>query len=560
MLAFLTSFSTVTRSVLLPAVCLFAGIAVVSQADAQEKQPAKKTEKILKLPWMEEPLPLHQPIKKRTPKQQTELDATAWYMTGQLLQGRNDFRGAYAAYKKAIQLDPKSIAIYRSLIPLAFSLNQAEEAARYATQAIKIDPDDYNLLRQLGIFMLSRRRVPEATKLLVQAAKSKRLDKHSIANILLQRDLAIIYRTTKDNKRAADAYVTIFDALENPEKYHLNSRASSIISADPRTSYQATGEAFFDDKRYDLAVKAFEQAAKSPRGKPGLLSYNLAQVYHATGKNKQAEIEIQKYFDAKLSKNGKPAYELFAKILESLKQQKTLLAKVESLAKADSQNVPLKHFLAEQYLSNNRIEAAGKLYREAALLSKDGESYIGLVKVYRLQKQPQKLLLALEKVTLSTTGTELLNQEISLISKQKDLVTPLVALGEKWSAGDEPQLNFTQSYLLAKITAEAELTEPTVRFYRFALKARPAQATTIYDELGGYLLISRKYDESAKVFQEAINTPAISGAKPNFLFRISQAYEFGGKTKEALKAIREARKLIPSNCVVTLSGSLDLLS
>ena len=559
MLAFLTSFSIISRSVLLLLVaCLFATVSFVSHVDAEEKQPAKSAVKTLKLPWMEEPLQLHQPIKKRTPEQQTEIDATAWYMTGQLLQGRNDFRGAYAAYKKAIQLDPKSIAIYRALIPLAFSLNQKEEAARYATQAIKIDPDDYRLLQQLGIFMFSSRRVPEATKLLVQAVKSKRLDKFSIAYILIQRDLAIIYRLTKDNKRAADAYATIFNALEHPEKYHLNSRAKLIFNADSRTSYQTMGEVFFDDKRYDLAVKAFEQAAKSPRGKPGLLGYHLARVYHATAKPKQAETEIQKYFDAKLSSKGKAAYELFAKILESLTQQKTLLVKVERLAKADSQNVPLKYFLAEQYLNNNRLKDAEKLYRESVLLAKNGEGYLGLAKVYRLQKQPQKLLLALEKITLSTTDTTQLTQEILLISKQKDLVTPMVALGEKWSTGDEPQLNFTQSYLLAKITAEAELTDPTIKFYRFALKARPAQATTIYDELGGYLLISLKYDEAAKVFQEAIDTPAISGAKPNFLYRISQAYGYGGKTKEALKAIREARKLIPTVALLHYQEALIL--
>ncbi len=543
-------FMSVSRGLalnIIPLIICFIAVQLgIPSAQAQPKQSETPAGKPLKLPWQEEPLLPLQPIKKRSKESQKQIDATAWYMTGQLLQGRNDFRGALAAYKKSIQIDPNMVAAYQAVVPLAFSLNLTPEGIKYAEIAVKLDPHDYRLLRQLGIFMLSKRNIPEAIKYLSQAVKSKNLDKHSVVHILLQRDLAVIYKTIGKKKEAADAYTVIFDALKDPAKYHLDIRARSIMDADTRTSFQTVGEAFLADKRYVLATAAFEEAAKAPRGKPALLSYNLAQVYHATGKHIKGLGELQKYFNAKLATKGKGAYQLLADILKSLGKEKELLAKVESLSKTDSQNVPLQFYLAKLYIDQNRLDDAEKIYLKVLPRSKNADGYLGLVKIYRQQKNAEKLLLALENVTLNTTDTTERDKELVLISKQKELVEKLIALGEKWSAGDEPQLKFAQAYLLAKITAEAEITEPTVKFYRYALKARPGQASTLYDELGGYLLISQKYDEAAKVFREAINTPAIAGSKPNFLFRISQAYEFGGQTKEALEAIREARKIIPT--------------
>ena len=135
---------------------------------------------------------------------------------------------------------------------------------------------------------------------------------------------------------------------------------------------------------------------------------------------------------------------------------------------------------------------------------------------------------------------------MTAISKDTALLDKLITTGRAWAAGDEPQLKYAHAFVLGKLCAEAEKTAATVEFYRHALKARPAVAAALYDELGEYLLIQRKYDAAAGIYEEAIANPNIAGAKPNFLFRISQAYEFGGQTEKALKAIREARQIIPT--------------
>ena len=54
-------------------------------------------------------LPL-KPKKPRTAEEQNRLDAMSWYMTGQLHEKRNEFNEALDDYKKAVALDPDSVA------------------------------------------------------------------------------------------------------------------------------------------------------------------------------------------------------------------------------------------------------------------------------------------------------------------------------------------------------------------------------------------------------------------------------------------------------------------
>ena len=59
-------------------------------------------------------------------------------MTGKMLEARNDFKAALDAYRKGIKADPNAVEIYRALIPLAFSLNQTEEAVQHALESAAI--------------------------------------------------------------------------------------------------------------------------------------------------------------------------------------------------------------------------------------------------------------------------------------------------------------------------------------------------------------------------------------------------------------------------------------
>ncbi|MDA1213896.1 MAG: tetratricopeptide repeat protein, partial [Planctomycetota bacterium] len=115
-------------------------ITSVDRLEAADKAPEKPAEAVSApqsakgLPPLQDADDVVDPFVPKTPRTEEEIkkiESAGWYMAGRVLEARNDFTGALAAYKKAADLNPRSVEVYRSLIPLAYSLNQPNEALKY---------------------------------------------------------------------------------------------------------------------------------------------------------------------------------------------------------------------------------------------------------------------------------------------------------------------------------------------------------------------------------------------------------------------------------------------
>ncbi|HUG91342.1 MAG TPA: tetratricopeptide repeat protein [Planctomycetaceae bacterium] len=498
----------------------------------------------------------------RTAVDQNRVDALSWFMTGQLRERRNDFKGALDAYREAVKLDPNSVGIYRELVPLAFSLNQTDDAVKYALKAVELDPQDYELLRRLGVHMATQSRLPEAVQLLEKAGESKSLDKHSAVYVALMRDLGILYSAIGNIEKAADAYEVVFEARQSPKKYGLDSdaRTRAALEQDPTSSYERIGQAFLDADRIDKAIRAFELAARDHEGRPGTLNYNLARVYLQTKQPQKALDELQKYFDAELQSKGREAYELLGQILAALEESDELLPRLEKLAEKDARNGTLQYFLAEQYLKAGRLEDSERLYKKTLESVGGPEGHIGLAAVYRRMRRPAELLNELSDSIDPQSGRrmrasdpretlqrlERIETELEAIGQDEELAGELLAEGRKRTAADGGRnLNFAGAVILGKLAANANKTEDAVHFYRFALERRPGAAVVVYQELSAHLSAVDDYAGAAKVLREAVENPAAQTAKPEFLYRLSLVEGLAGNTDGALEAIREAQRLLP---------------
>ena len=520
-----------------------------SPSEVEKKGPPSSRPKIFSFPGIEGPTALLKPVKPRSPATQKQLDAMAWYMTGRLRQARNRFAEAYDAYRKAVELDPNAVAIYRSLVPLAFSLNHTKEGIRYALKAIALDPNDYTLLRRLGVVMVRQRNLPEAIRLLERAANSKRLKKTSASYVSLMRDLAIIYSLIGQKSKAADAYAVVFDARVHPRKYKLDFNTGRRLETDRMTSWMQMGDVFLDDQRFDLAARSLERAAKQQRGRPGSINYKLALAYTRTKRYRKALAELQKYFNAQLQAKQREAYLLLAEILKAQGRSKELVDRLKALAKKDPHNSKLQYALAEQYLKHNKLKEAEALYLKTLEDSSDAEGYVGLTAIYRRQKRADKLLGVLSKAIAGRQNIGLLESELTAITKDTKLLDALIQTGRKWSKGEVPRLDFPGSFILAKLAADAKRTDAAVEFYRFALTVPggKSRAAVVYQELGQYLLTVDRFAEAAKVFQKAVDDPALAAQKPDMLFKLSQAQAFAGNSKAALASIKTALKIVPNH-------------
>ena len=501
------------------------------------------------------PIP-HEPVKARTPEEQKRLDAASWYMAGRMSESRNEYAKALDAYKKAVELDPKAVEVYRSLVPLAFNLNQNEEALKYAMQAVELDPSDFRLMRRLAVHMAGQGQIEEAISLLQKALESPEVERKSGVFVLLNHDLAKLFGGTGRFEDAAKHYEVVFDALLDPDKYRLDFRTRAALQADPSATYQECGQVFLQAKQYELAIKAFEKAAAAGKQDPALLSYNLAQVYAETNQLDKALEQLQKYLDAQLQSRGAEAYELLASILEKSGRSGELVPKLEELAAKDKHNRPLHYFLAEQHVAREEYDKAEKVYKGILKGDSNPQGYLGLAKIYRLQERPVELLDALHKAAQDPETLNLLVGELEAISANESLTASLVAAGRARLDGDGPKLDFPQSFLLAKMAAGAEKTDDAIAFFRHALTLRRDRAALVYEEMGRHLIAVERYDEAIATLKDAAGDASLSEVKPSILFLLSQAQEGAGDVDGALKSIGEARDLMPDNPLLHFQQAL----
>ena len=515
---------------------------------AADEQPAAEG---YRLQPADDPLQPLQPREALTESERKRMDGLAWYMTGQMLQKRNDLQGALDAYRKAVAADPQAVEVYEALVPLAFALNQEEEAMKLALKLVELDPDNYLMMQQLGRRMAVEGKLPQAIELLEKARATDALDRESGGYVTLMRDLAVLYGATGEKDKAADAYEVVFDALQNPRKYNLDFRTRRALREDAAANLERIGQAFLDAERFEPAIEAFESASKQREGVPGHLSYNLAQVYLKTNKPEKALEELQKYFDAQLQSKGREAYELLGQILKALDKSDELLGRLEELAQKDPHNGVLQYYLAEQYVEHDRLADAEKLYRQTLEKSGSAAGWLGLAVVYRKQSRPAELLESLSKAIGSVEAPEdlltlaPLEQEFQAIGEDPKLVEELIAYGRKASEEDGAKLDFASSLILAKLAAVTEEDDAAVHFYRFAIKSRRDRAPLLYEELGQYLMGRDKNAEAAEIFREAADDPASSSARPGFLMMQAQAEELAGNTDAAVEAIKEAQRIRP---------------
>ncbi len=482
--------------------------------------------------------------------------ARAWYMTGRYRIAKGDFKGGLSAFEQAVKQDPQQVAIYREMLQIALRLNRVDDAVRYAQKAVSLNPDDYQLLRWLSRQMIRQQKVPQAIQLLERARKSKAIDHKSVVFINVMRDLGLIYMGTGKAKAAAECFEVVFAALKDPRAYQLDDRSRRALLANPVTSFERMGEVFLAAKRTGLAIEAFRAAAKQGQGNPATLGFNIARVHVETGKFKEALTELQVYFDKKQTSKGRAAYELLARIFKELKKSDDLVGHLEKLAAHDPDNPSLKIFLADQYVAAGKFDKARPLFEKALAKANSADreaGHWGLSVLHRRGGRPRELLESLGRAVDARGDVNRLDAELKAVAEEKELRKKVLAEAAKQAADDQGTAPFARRLVAARLAIQLKQNEPAVTLLGWALAAEKStrevkdrvlldQLRRHVEDLARVLMVDEKYLPAAGLLRSAADDRALGVFKPQFLFQLSQAYEFGDKTKQALAAIGEARR------------------
>ncbi|QDT41287.1 tetratricopeptide repeat protein [Gimesia alba] len=492
------------------------------------------------------------PAKPRTPEEQKQIDSAAWYMTGRLREARNDFIGAYEAYKKAMEYNPNSIEIYRVLIRLASGLDKTEEAIEFAQKAVALDPNDYELMRKLGLHMAGQGRFEDAIMFLKKASDSPAINKKSGVYVSVKHDQANLYERLGKHEEAAQCWEVVFNALTKPDEYTFEFSSRSRLEANQAKLYERIGQSFLETDRLKLAVEAFNKAAESQKGRPGILKYHLAQVYFRSKQYQQALDSLQAYFDEQLQSKGRKAYEFLAEILKSLNRSDELIPKLQQLAEKDRFNRTLHYYLAEQYKSAGQFDEAEKTYLGAIGKSSDLDGLVGLMSLYQSNQKYDKLIPTLSKIVQTSDGIQRIQSDLQKMSQDKEFIQALLAEAQKLKDKDPPGIDVYSGFIIAKLASVADQKKAAGEFYQFALdtaekhpkpQVRGNWAFLILQGYRPLLRLDGQFGTLSDLLQKAVENPLLAPQRLDLLFQLADARERNGQTQAALKANQQARQI-----------------
>ncbi len=541
-----------------------ASLSLASTAPAQEAPPQKKASERLKglqLQPGDEPLKAFEPANPPTENQQSKNKAKALYMQGRIEQEHGRFGDALEAYQAAIDADPTAIDAYKGALPILLQRQEIDRARKLALSSAKHTMQGYDLVVAMAAVFARQSQLSESIQLLEAAAKSENLKPKSLQELMLRRDLGLYYRLQGNNKKAAEEYRYVFQEIRKPD---LSDELREKFLKDPGPLFDEFGDVFLKAELPELALEAFDHANQYREAKPGLNSFNLATVFRQTGNPEKALAELQHYFNAQLQTRGRAAYELLQELLTDLNRKDELIPRLQEMYGEDEHNDSLRFFLADQLLAKEDLDQAENLYMNGRDKVTDPRALVGMLSIHRQKKQFDKLLTVLTRAFSSIPRADdetLLQQmapdvrdlsrrfeaELQALLKEEGAFAALTEHARTLEAGDEPKLEFVQAYLLGKLAAEIDRTEDALHFYKFAISMRNDPPAMLYTELCSQLIDSKHYDAAVEMLNEAVkhSSTGMQREKWRFLYLLSYALEFQGKTAEALDVIREAQKIQP---------------
>jgi tetratricopeptide (TPR) repeat protein len=543
---------------LAPLVVIAVVLADARPGFAQQTSPTLE-ETLSRIPVQEgeSPLSIFVPRNPVTSEEKLQAEALAWFMTAQLHYSRGETTEGLAALKKTVEKDAKSLTPYKALVPALLDARDLAGARKYALQGAALKADGILLVQGVSLALARLKQLDDAIALLKEALPLASNSEAYGRRLSLQRQMGAFHRVAGRHAEAAEIYKAVFESLQSPDN-KLTPEQMKELLGDAGQLYDEFGQVFLQASQPELALKAFDEAAKYRPSRPAIHSFNLALLFRETKKPEQALAELDKYFAAQLQTKGRAAYQLLKDILADLQRDSDLIPRLEKLHELDAQNAPLAYFLGDQYLAAKRYDEALKTYTSAPGGSRDPRALVGLIAIYRHQKNIPELLSALPRAyqvvpklteTSSTVDPEVSDLALRFQSEQEaitgdePLMTALVEHARKLQATEK--LEFVPAYFIGRLCIEADRTDDALSFYRYAISMQNQPPAQLFHEIALHLIQSDKLKPAIAILQEAVQHPSLEDARPVFSMMQVYALELDGQTNRALEVIQQARREFP---------------
>lgn len=500
-------------------------------------------------------------------KDQLLKQAKTLFGLGVLRERGDRILDALKLYEEASKLDPESVVIRRSLIPIYAVLGRDAEALEACKKVLDTDPDDFEVaFKYAGMLKFNQQR-PEAIAALHLALKSKRLTQRIDKQLLIRLELCSHLHQASDFKAEAIALQQFIDLVETR-------KGELILTAEFREEdlakyriegYEKLARASMQSKDYNQARKAYQTARQLliDRGDEGALdaasriNWHLCEIATAQERYQDA----LKYIDAYLAQ-GRVSIEPYERklfLLRKLNRQRDVIDTAKKLAEQQPHHVGVQLLLAQELSADpNHQREAEALYNTLAQQYTKPDIYRGLFKLFQATDQMGRVLGMIDETLGAIRSKENGPQDresageryramMVVLREDAELVQALltVAANElRTSSGRKDHLD-TWTFL-ARLASSTRQLDRAETFYRQCLQiAGPFERDEIYFGLLDVLHLGRKWNELLALGTELVQRPARDKSlnEAGVRFYMGTALAELGRIDEAVRQFDTAYKL-----------------
>lgn len=479
-------------------------------------------------------------------------EALKLYGAGLMCERDNRLLEAAKRFEEAQQLDPKSTAIHKALIPLYLALERPGDALAACRRTVELAPAEHETWYLLGRLLKERGEAEEAMTALARALAGPRLKEQPELRVQIASELGQMREERKDFEGALAAYAEVVKVLDRPAvlleagpftRQELDAKGAEVCERMGTLALQA--------RKYDRAMELFTRAQKKDPEAAGRLNYHLARVQVAQARPAEALPYLDDYL--KTQPQAAEPYELKITLMQQTGREAEVLAALQAYAERDQHNLNLHLLLARQYARERRWAEAEDSYKKLVAESPSPEGYRGLFQLYRSQG-PAKVADVFELLDKAFqeagdkqnagNGSAALRARAMLVVLRDDaqLVKTLLRVAERELNGPRPHERDTWRYLAVLAARTKQLDAAEKIYARCLQKLTPGGEAEVYV---GYLRVlwqKKKTEAIVRVCRQGLQE---AQATNRLLFHENLALALVqlGKMDEALAEVDEAIKV-----------------
>jgi len=480
------------------------------------------------------------PARPRTVEERKKVESLRYYAAARALEDRRQLSEAIKTLEQALAADPESIPVLRRLGRLNFALGREAAGIAVSRKALSADPSDVKTVAMLVEH--HKDDLPAAESMLKEAAGNPKLDKNSVGALYIEYELGNLYEATRRIDKAATSFARVVEALDDKANARLsNVDLARFLGDDAAQAYHHFGQVFFQARKVDLAIRAFQRGLVYDPDDPSLI-LALGVTFVQTGRPADALVYVEKFL--KRQPPGRETYDLLARILVALKRENEIIPRLEKYAEADPKNAPLQHALADRYKMAGQLDKARAIFnafppeqREAANFPED------FARLLR-ERKTDELLALLVKISVRLKKLDPVKNQIDELVKDPAYTDEVLDAGLKMISARPPAMDPREAWsVLFTIAEEGKRPEKLASLCRWSLERMPNPL--VYAELIRSLVDARKFAEAEVAFRELFAKYNDERTARNLVW-LAQVQAQAEKFDEATATVREALKLEPN--------------